>query len=149
MGIWWLYTAWWFQTFGLFSISYMGMSSSQLTSIFFRGVETTNQATWRTPLHNVASTDPKSWGSLRWNDDFCWQFWPILWGAVGIIHRYYHVNSQQKSGYKPITMVIYSLIAGTAPSSTQWVPFATLSFISNWPGVSSVQKKGHFGLAYI
>ena len=72
-----------------------------------------------------------------------------LWGAVGIIHRYYHVNSQQKSGYKPITMAIYPLRAGTAPSSTQWVPFATLSFIPNWPGVSSVQKKGHFGLAYI
>ena len=50
-----------------------------------------------------------------------------LWGAVGIIHRYYHVNSQQKSGYKPITMAIYPLRAGTAPSSTQWVPFATLS----------------------
>ena len=36
-GIW--YTGWWFGTF--FHI--LGMSSSQLTSIFFRGVETTNQ----------------------------------------------------------------------------------------------------------
>ena len=37
------YTDWWFQTFGLFSISYMGMSSSQLANSFFqRGRYTTN-----------------------------------------------------------------------------------------------------------
>ena len=36
------WSGWWFGTFGFFS-HILGMSSSQLTNIFFRGVETTNQ----------------------------------------------------------------------------------------------------------
>ena len=47
-GPWWtskmvMSSGWWFGSFFIFSIIY-GMSSFQLTFIFFRGVETTNQS---------------------------------------------------------------------------------------------------------
>ena len=44
----WKMTGWWFGTWLLF-FHLLGMSSSQLTFIFVRGVETTNQKMWDSP----------------------------------------------------------------------------------------------------
>ena len=81
-------TGWWFGTWILL-FHILGISSSQLTFIFFRGLETTNQM-WRFPKMGF----PNSWrvynGTSYWNGIWKWEhdgnIMGILWDFIILIN---------------------------------------------------------------
>ena len=72
MGIWWLYTGWWFGTWFLWLSIQLGISSSQLTSIFFRGVGIP-PTRWTCTATTIIGLAPQHWGLTL-------IFWPWIHG---------------------------------------------------------------------